>query len=1262
RNKKSKLWPWASGALEDLYQRVWELGKKARDPALEQFLKALIRMRRVLCQDLAVLYGKNPHCFIFEYAPFDMDEFREFASGAVETINAAAKNAKLKLEAFSPEVARVMQGFVYTSEMAFQGLKKEQQKWAQDVQLSMQNLANTVYSSNPTRSRKKRRVEKGGVSTSTPVPSPTPTAQAPFPARPTVVLLPSPPKTPIPEPVQSSSAAELPAVDASPAHTPTAQATSSHPAPLRTPLYFTRNGADVTSLYREHFSKQQEDDMLANEARFGKEKVACHDWDWVSHRTRADEWIPRYTLQPPTSLSCENMWLEYFEGLNGGISVKDLEEKWAARWRASKKGSGSERCRRGKLWELVKELQKRNGWTASMALEFLQDRYPISADGNGDRAHLRTAGNFVQPRTLQASVLCFENSQTLDLKFPSWFLDLEAELDSENDYKDEEDEVHSIVQDDNGFIDNSIEPEAFTPPPLLRNIEEQFLFDEARYTSSRPQEAYDDDPVYTRSLQAAESEGIARVLQDRQFVYGILRHTENPTDRFLNHAINPRAPVPPDARERYAHFQRPQRVLDQPPPHQSSSSSSGASVPDSSLFSSSDTESSSSVQRKRKLVDLSVNSAPHGAFAPKKSRCNVNMKGWTPGEWVKVLRGLYKGNIGIIWKPDSTISGETGYFLLVIPRLVEKASQKHKRERPAPCLFEPANFASEPVEGEDQHTFRFRGKTFSHGLLVKFFQELSIEPFFTSKHPFVRKFPFPLAEFFAFDAGDEVDESGRVGIIREVLSDMGLVDFGADGTHTYPLGLLQKHVVPGDSIKVVSGQHQGEEGLVAERHGSLLYISQRHTKTGVDFFVHINSVKVQQESFDMTPHQDVPWINTKVIITRGRYAHIRGSVKGVRVTRHGDRLALMLYLPTFDCSVETDYNRVVEQDTGKKLLDYQPLTPEQKKFKLDPSLARMRTGSVPWLGTRVIVIEGIHKGKGEGIVRDVNRPSQGYNESGLALSIKMQVISPNANNRIEVVKYACVREVDSGLELAKYMPLSEAQKFYTPYQGVKKKPEDKKRRAYVPMHQDGSNVIPDLSSSVPALSNATPQHDFSPEEIDWDDPHDPWNPHSISPAVWSCGDYLSSATPPVSPKPSNSPIPSTPASPDQDYSETHRIDHRCIGKHPEHPKPNSEQGLMVVTSGCDQHIGKFVRCIYYFYNEQRTQESRWFILGVVDHSGRDDRLTKEYLELPPTDMDLVEESKEDREAGNRLFEDIRYSAKVGNPAIRRPGEGNLVFL
>ncbi|KAL0071689.1 hypothetical protein AAF712_001546 [Marasmius tenuissimus] len=116
---------------------------------------------------------------------------------------------------------------------------------------------------------------------------------------------------------------------------------------------------------------------------------------------------------------------------------------------------------------------------------------------------------------------------------------------------------------------------------------------------------------------------------------------------------------------------------------------------------------------------------------------------------------------------------------------------------------------------------------------------------------------------------------------------------------------------------------------------------------------------------------------------------------------------------------------------------------------------------------------------------------------------------------------------------------------------------------------------------------------------------------------------------------------------------------RMDQKYSERPKPNSEQSLMVVTGGDEQHRGKFARRIFYFYNQIKSDDARWFIVGVVDRTGRYDRLTDELLELSPADLEIVEESKEDRDAGNGLFEDVRYTAKVGKPEIRRPGEGDL---
>ncbi|KAL0574721.1 hypothetical protein V5O48_007252 [Marasmius crinis-equi] len=401
-----------------------------------------------------------------------------------------------------------------------------------------------------------------------------------------------------------------------------------------------------------------------------------------------------------------------------------------------------------------------------------------------------------------------------------------------------------------------------------------------------------------------------------------------------------------------------------------------------------------------------------------------------------------------------------------------------------------------------------------------------------------------------------------------------------------------------------------------------------------------------------------------------------------------------------------DHDHIVEQSTTKKLLDFRPLTETQSKFRIDPVRVRMRTGHVPWIGTRVRIIAGVHKGK-PGIVRDVNRPSRGFEESGLAVSVELQVISPNMSHRIEMIDYARICEFDSGLELAKFFPLTEKQDFYTPWAGKKKR--------------EGRGKLPVMERTVPATSNpylSSSKYD----DIDLDDPYNPWNPHSISPGVWSAPEFLSPPASPLGPIASlntdPSSIPETPASPDPSLDalfatpaplshpllhpkllgisirvaiisgrwkrktafvtptssengpffafrlkgETHRIDHQCIGRHAELPKPNSEQGLMVVTRGADRHIGKFVRRVTYFYNEKKSDSTRWLIVAVVDRSGSQDAIKSELLEVSPGDVDLVEESVAQREAGNLLFESVRYAAKVGRPEVRRPGEGDLGHL
>ncbi|KAK1233698.1 hypothetical protein PQX77_003137 [Marasmius sp. AFHP31] len=918
----------------------------------------------------------------------------------------------------------------------------------------------------------------------------------------------------------------------------------------------------------------------------------------------------------------------------------------------------------------------------------------------------------------------------------SRFLDIEAELSSENDYDDEEDE-QSISQDDNDFIDDSVQSEGYPdPPPRFSPTNEPNLscwmpvFTTDRH--SEDQLAKDDLKTLPDPREGGTQDQLLHIL-----------HRTAP-DLLPRHQLQPA--IPTGINEQYAHFLRPNQVLPSSPSGSYSFSMTvtsgdtlkkrkfgpsahhaGSSSPLNPLA---DAKRSSRLEvctskRKKTLAEVSASAAPFGSFFVKKLPAGVK-KDWAkwaaghpvapdttvprrelaPGEWVKVRSGPYRDDVGIVWRPDKTESGVNGYFILVIPRLADEL------ERPPPRLFEPKDFG-EAVEQESEHTFRFQRKTFTYGLLIKFFRDLSLSStrvlppdlgslFLLSKHPFLESFPLPLPQFFVFLVGDSVNlpRDGRTGVIEEVDGKACVVNFGNDERHVHAVDDLQKVVVPGDSIQVIAGVHSGKEGLVVERQASILRVFTRNdTHSRTTLFIHVNSVRICRLSFDS--HDDTPWLGIDVVILRGRYCDMRATVKGVRLTPLRDRIKLSLYIAELACSVEVGIEEVAEAVSKKGLLEYRPLKESQRsRFAVDKLMVKMRTGRVPWIGLRVSICGGVHRGK-TGVVKDVDRSSQQSSDSGIHVAVELEVVSGSMYNRTEKIEYDLVREIDSGLELAKALPLSRAQEFYRPRK-----------------HKVGGTTVSQrrgvimAQNTVASSTSTTPLHASEYESLDWDNISDPWNPHSLSPAWSSPGVFPPPSSPasPHHPSISNAvdtapPSPPKPRMPPQPLVHwllhpklrgipirvtiargkwkkktvfvtptcgehgtivvmrhkvsVYPIDVMCIDKHCDRPKPNCEQSLMIVTAGNDQHVGKLVRRIFYFYNEVKSDDARWFLVGVVDRTGRTDNLTGELLELPPADLEIVEESKEDREAGNALFEGVRYAAKVGKPEVRRPGEGDL---
>jgi hypothetical protein len=102
--------------------------------------------------------------------------------------------------------------------------------------------------------------------------------------------------------------------------------------------------------------------------RFNESQLRRHAWEWVG---RDKDWLPIYRYQPVTTIS--DIWSEWAEGVSGFLSVRDLTERWGARWRRNDAGQRTEASRRKKVIDLVTELSSKHLWNVNLALRFLHD-------------------------------------------------------------------------------------------------------------------------------------------------------------------------------------------------------------------------------------------------------------------------------------------------------------------------------------------------------------------------------------------------------------------------------------------------------------------------------------------------------------------------------------------------------------------------------------------------------------------------------------------------------------------------------------------------------------------------------------------------------------------------------------------------------------------------------------------------------------------------------------------------------------------------
>jgi len=205
------------------------------------------------------------------------------------------------------------------------------------------------------------------------------------------------------------------------------------------------------------------------------------------------------------------------------------------------------------------------------------------------------------------------------------------------------------------------------------------------------------------------------------------------------------------------------------------------------------------------------------------------------GRWVKVRRGIYKGDVGhVIMTQDSSI------WLLLVPRLpLPKVIRKHTQAHPTPALFDHETtkqvYGAEPVR-INKNVYSFQGKTFEHGLIVKDFPlnwvstTVSSMPlhlfnlFLESLHPNLKACEtiFPKPSEWCFAEGDEVyiyedryigatlNKCGTISILR--TDSVALTT--QEGIVNIPWLDICKIIHEGDYVEITGGMYQGETGWV----------------------------------------------------------------------------------------------------------------------------------------------------------------------------------------------------------------------------------------------------------------------------------------------------------------------------------------------------------------------------------------------------------------------------------------------------------------
>ncbi|QLL30741.1 hypothetical protein HG536_0A05560 [Torulaspora globosa] len=235
------------------------------------------------------------------------------------------------------------------------------------------------------------------------------------------------------------------------------------------------------------------------------------------------------------------------------------------------------------------------------------------------------------------------------------------------------------------------------------------------------------------------------------------------------------------------------------------------------------------------------------------------------GSYVRIKRGIYKGDLAVV---DQISENNLEVMLKIVPRLdygkfddIDPATNQRKARRPTfahrppPQLFNPTmalRLDQANLYKRDDHHFTYKNDDYVDGYLYKSFriqhvETKNIQPTveelarFGSKEGAVdltsisQTIKKAQAARVTFQPGDRVEvlngeQRGSKGIVVKTATDVATVkvpEFPSKPLE-FLMSSLRKVFEPGDHVTVVSGEHQGDAGLVLTvKQGQVTFMSNQ---------------------------------------------------------------------------------------------------------------------------------------------------------------------------------------------------------------------------------------------------------------------------------------------------------------------------------------------------------------------------------------------------------------------------------------------------